>query len=474
MEKTNVPHVVFLPFPAEGHIKPTMRLAELLNHAGSQVTFVNTDYTHDRLMSHTDLMTSFHDRSPKFLFRSIPDGLRIDKLRSLLNLKDLLESLKAVAGPAFRQLLISISPCPTCIIVDGVMSFAAIDVAEELGIPVMAFRTQNASCLWTYFHLSKLVEEGEVPFPDENMDKSITCIPGFENVLRRRDLPTMCRVKTAEDPLLHFFIEQISFTTRASALILHTFDELEEQIISRLGSVYSKVYAIGPLHTLVNTRIKGSSSPSDSSHSSLWKEDRSCMTWLDSQPSRSVIYVSFGSLVSLTRDQVLEFRHGLVNSGKPFLWVIRPDLIVGVSGIDHDPMEFESGIKGRGFLVSWAPQEEVLAHPAVGGFLTHCGWNSTLESIVAGVPMICWPQISDQPVNSRCVSEVWKIGFDMKDPCDRSTVEKFVRDLMDNMSGEIMVSTDKIAKLARDSVKEDGSSYINLEKLIEDIRSLSL
>ncbi|TXG58720.1 hypothetical protein EZV62_016549 [Acer yangbiense] len=473
MEQTNVPHVMFLPLPAQGHIKPMMKLAELLNQAGSQVTFVNTDHNHDLLMSHTDL-TSFHDRSPNFLFRSIPDGLRPGKARSLSNCKELLDTLQAVARPAFRQLLISTSMRPTCIIADGIMSFAAIDVAEELGIPVVTFRTFNASCTWTYFHLSKLVEAGEVPFPDGNLDKSITCIPGYENVLRIRDLPSICRVEKADDPVLNFYMRETSTMTRASALILNTFHELEAPVISRLNSIFTKIYTIGPLHALYKSRTKDLMiSQSDSSNGvGLWKEDKSCMTWLDSQPLRSVIYVSFGSLVNLTRLQTLEFLHGLVNSGKPFLWVVRPDLIVGEFGID--PMELEMVTKERGFIVSWAPQEEVLGHPAVGGFLTHSGWNSTLESITAGVPMICWPQIADQQVNSRCVSEVWKIGFDMKDTCDRSTVEKLVRDLMDsNKREEIMKSTDEFARLANDSVKQGGSSYSNLEKLIEDIRSMS-
>ncbi|TKY69965.1 7-deoxyloganetic acid glucosyltransferase [Spatholobus suberectus] len=81
-------------------------------------------------------------------------------------------------------------------------------------------------------------------------------------------------------------------------------------------------------------------------------------------------------------------------------------------------------------MVGWAPQEEVLAHKAIGGFLTHSGWNSTLESVVAGVPMICWPYFADQQINSRFVSEVWKLGLDMKDVCDRHVVEKMVNDLM--------------------------------------------
>ncbi|KAK1562529.1 hypothetical protein Q3G72_013429 [Acer saccharum] len=263
MEQINVPHVVILPFPAQGHIKPMMKLAELLNHASSQVTFVNTNRNHDRLISHIDL-TSFHDRSPKFLFKSIPDGLRPEETISILNILQVLDTLQAVARPAFRELLISIisDQCrPTCIIADGIMSFAAIDVAEELGIPVITFRTYSASCTWTYFHLSKLVENGEVPFPDGNLDKSITCIPGYENVLlRRRDLPGYCRVENDDDPVLQFFIEQTRIMTRASALILNTFNELEAPMISRLGSFYSKVYTIGPLHTLIKSRIKNSSS----------------------------------------------------------------------------------------------------------------------------------------------------------------------------------------------------------------------
>ncbi|XVE96981.1 hypothetical protein REPUB_Repub02eG0271000 [Reevesia pubescens] len=170
---------------------------------------------------------------------------------------------------------------------------------------------------------------------------------------------------------------------------------------------------------------------------------------------------------------MLEFWHGLVNSGKPFLWVIRPNSITGEDDPGKILMELEERTKGNGLIVSWAPQEEVLAHPAVGGFLTHSGWNSTLESIYAGVPMICWPAVADQQVNSRCVSDVWKIGFDMKDSCEKLIVEKMVRDLMEDKREEIMKSMEEIAKQARESVNEGGSSYSNLGKLIEEIMSMT-
>jgi hypothetical protein len=148
------------------------------------------------------------------------------------------------------------------------------------------------------------------------------------------------------------------------------------------------------------------------------------------------------------------------------------DSIVGAEGESAIPTELLAGTKERGFFVEWAPQEDVLAHPAVGGFFTHNGWNSTLEGILAGVPMICWPQIGDQQINSRWVSDVWRIGLDMKDTCDRSTVERMIKTLMENRREEIIGSMDRIAKLAYDCVSQCGSSYHNLDKLIEDIRQV--
>ncbi|KAK7307269.1 hypothetical protein VNO77_40176 [Canavalia gladiata] len=123
-------------------------------------------------------------------------------------------------------------------------------------------------------------------------------------------------------------------------------------------------------------------------------------------------------------------------------------------------------------MVGWAPQEEVVAHKGVGGFLTHSGWNSTLESIVAGVPMICLPCFGDQYVNNKLVSEVWKLGLDMKDlVCDRNLVEKMVNDLMTHRREEFLNSAQTMAKLANQSVSPGGSSYSNLDRLIQYIKS---
>ena len=308
---------------------------------------------------------------------------------------------------------------------------------------------------------------------EDDMDRIVTGIPGMEGLLRRRDLPSIFR-QPLDDPFYKLMTEDPDATTQASALILNTFDDLESAILSHhLAPLFSKIYTIGPLGALLRSRTRDDMSRSLSSSSNIWQADRSCMTWLDTQPLGSVVYVSFGTLVIMTRDQLMELWHGLVNCGRPFLWVIRRDSVAGAEGDEHViPVELQEGTKGRCLLVDWAPQEDVLAHPSTGGFLTHGGWNAILESIVAGVPILCWPQFGDQLINGRFVSEVWRFGLEMKDTCDRSTVEMMIKTLMEDRRAEIMASMDRVAKLAHDCVNKSGSSYTNLDKLIEDIREV--
>ncbi|KAL5991634.1 hypothetical protein ACLOJK_012543 [Asimina triloba] len=307
---------------------------------------------------------------------------------------------------------------------------------------------------------------------DADLDHAITCVPGMETILRRRDLPSFCRAKQLTDPGLEIVRDETLRSAGATGIILNTFEDLEGPILSHVRAHFPTVYTIGPLHAHLKSRLNDSSESTHSS-SSLWKEDRSCMKWLHAQHPKSVLYVSFGSFAVVTRSELLEFWHGLVNSQTRFLWVIRPDLVNGTSEVGQIPEELLQATRERGFLVEWAPQQEILAHPAVGGFLTHSGWNSTLESVFAGVPMICWSFFADQQVNSRFVEQVWRNGLDMKDRCERGTVEKMVRELMHG-NVELRKSAAKMADLARKCVSRGGSSYTNMEKLIEAIRAMRL
>ncbi|KAI3875261.1 hypothetical protein MKX03_011145 [Papaver bracteatum] len=479
------PHVLIFPFPIQGHINSMLKLAEVLCISGISVTFVNTQRNHSRHLNFADVQSRFGG-FPRFRFEAIPDGLsdqpHSSGFSSLPDFLGLLDRVEKVMKPGFRELLTSDHRFKSdtrgpvsCILADGILGFA-IDVAHELGIPSISFRTISACGALCYLCLPKLIDNGEIPFKDEDMDRLIKNVPGMESFLRCRDLPSFCRAKDVKEPKLEFVITETSYSVKATAHILNTFEEIEAPIISHLRSSYwPNLYTIGPLNALLSTLRRSSSTHSSSvsvsSNASLYEEDRSCMTWLDKQPEKSVVYVSFGSLAMVSREQWLELWYGLVNSSHRFLWVRRPD---SLTDKDNEKSQISAELieatKERGYMVEWAPQEEVLNHLAVGAFLTHIGWNSTLESMVAGVPMICWPHSAEQPVNSRYVSEVWKIGMNMKDNCNRSTVEKFIRDIMGDKREELMKSTTKVSEMAQQSISCNGSSYHNYEALLDFVR----
>ncbi|CAK9171803.1 unnamed protein product [Ilex paraguariensis] len=467
------PHVLIFPLPLQGPVNSMFKVAELLCLAGFHITFLVTDYIYDRLLRHTSVQSRF-EHYPGFRFETISDGLSDDHTRSGVRIMEMFDSLKTITKPLFKEMLTSGRLSSetrrplTCIIADGIMGFTC-DVAEEIGIPIIYVRTISPCCLWVFFCLPKLIEADELPFKGNDLDTPIKSVPGMEGFLRRRDLPSFCRSGDLTDPNIQLYLPESQENTRAYGLVLNTFEDLEGPLLSHIRSLCPNLYTIGPLHTHLKTKLRSATTSYSTSSNSLWEEDRSCITWLDSKPLKSVIYVSFGSIAVMTKDQLMEFWHGLVNGGKPFLWVIRPDSIAGKDWESQIPAEISEGTKERGYIVGWAPQEEVLAHPSVGGFLTHSGWNSTLESIAAGVPMICWPYFADQQMNSRFVGEAWKLGLDMKDTCDRVIVEKMVKELMEVRKEEFQRSADQMAKLARQSLSEGGPSYCNLDRLIKDI-----
>ncbi|KAL5567649.1 hypothetical protein UlMin_024224 [Ulmus minor] len=467
------PRVLIFPLPIQGNVNSTLKLGELLALEGLHVTYLTTNHIHNRLLLYSNIQPRLSSY-PGFLFNTISDGLPPDHRRSFA---EVLFSMHATAKPLLREILVSDKfPSINCIISDAILGSFTNEIADELGIPIFHFCSISACCFWAYFPVPKLIETGELPVKGkEDMDRLIKGLPGMEGFLRCRDLPSFCQVSDTSDSHLQQLVQMTQHSARAKGIILNTFEDLEGPILSHIQTMCPKIYPIGPLHAHLKHRLnrKEEAAPPLKS-SSIFKVDRSCLEWLDAQPSKSVIYISFGSIATTTKEELMEFWYGLVNSKKRFLWVIRPDLVTGEGVGDRIPVELSDGTRERGVIVEWAPQEEVIAHEAVGGFVTHSGWNSTLESIVAEVPMICWPYFADQQINSRYVGEVWKFGMDMKDVCDRKVVEKMVNDLMVERREEFVRSTAVMAALARKSVSEGGSSYCNFDRLVKDIKVASI
>ena len=188
----------------------------------------------------------------------------------------------------------------------------------------------------------------------------------------------------------------------ADFILCNTVQELEPETISALQSE-RPFYAVGPIFPEGFTKSKIATS--------LWAES-DCTQWLDSKPAGSVLYISFGSYAHVSKEELEEIAYGVRDSEANFLWVLRSDI---VSSNDPDPLPrgFAEETKDRGLVVTWCCQIEVLAHKSVGGFLTHCGWNSTLESVWSEVPLLCFPLLTDQFTNRKLVVRDWRVGIDL-------------------------------------------------------------
>ncbi|KAJ1278984.1 hypothetical protein BS78_04G120200 [Paspalum vaginatum] len=472
------PHVVVLPYPEAGNINPALQIAKLLHRHGAYVTFVNTEHNHARVQD-TEGAAAVRGRDG-FCFEAIPDGLSVaDRAAQDYNI-GLCVSITTRGAAPFRALLARLVAEPgvppvTCVLTTLLMGFA-LDVAREQGIPTMAFWTCSAASFLADMRLPELEERGYVPLKDASyltnghLDTTvIDWIPGMPP-MRLGDFSSFVRTTDRDDFCLRLIASEANNCKKADALVLNTFDGLETDVLAALRTEYPRIYTIGPLGCLLQGDGDGGSSTGRGL--SLWKQDSECLAWLDAQEPRSVVYVSFGSIAVVTPEQLAEFAWGLAASGHPFLWCIRDGLVLGCSdGAAALPAAFAAETAGRGRVTSWCPQEQVLRHPAVGCFLTHSGWNSTCESMAAGVPMVCWPGFADQYTNCRYVCEAWGIGVRLDAEAKREQVAEHVKATM--ASEEMRRDAAKWKAEAEAAAGPGGSSYQNLRAMVRALGSSS-
>ncbi|KAJ9567997.1 hypothetical protein OSB04_003963 [Centaurea solstitialis] len=373
-------HVIFIPYPAQSHVKAMLKLAELLHRKGLQITFVNTEYIHKRLLDSAG-RNFFVNGLPDFRFETIPDGIpRSSEDDEGLEL--ILHSVETKLLAPFLELLAKLPTPPTCIISDGFVSVFTVDAAEKLGIPIMLYWTFSACGFMGLYQVQSLINKGLSPLQDESyltngfLETIIDWIPGMKGI-RLRDLPTNAWTTDHNDKLFKFTVEVTKNSDKVSNIIIHTFDALEDNIVNALSCMFPRhVYTIGPVQLLLDQTLgeKPHAEISNINGYSLRREEPECFQWLQSKEPNSVIYVNFGSLVAMSLAQLIEIGWGLVSSNHYFLWIIRSNLVVGDESTIL-PLELEEQMKKRGFIARWCSQEKVLNHSSIGGFLTHCGWG---------------------------------------------------------------------------------------------------
>ncbi|KAL5053956.1 hypothetical protein RYX36_034638 [Vicia faba] len=462
-------HIFFFPFMGHGHMRPTIDMAKLFAAKGVKSTIITTPLNEPIISKAVEkskiLGHNIHIQT--IPFPSSNAGLpneceNVDSIPSPEWFPTFCLATKMLQEPLEKLLL---EQHPDCIVADMFFPWAT-DSALKFGIPRLVF---HGTC---YFSLCaaecmRLYQ----PFRNVGSDSKsfvISNLPGEIKMTRLQIAP----FENWEEfegmaKLMHEVRES---ELKSFGVVVNSFYELENVYANYYRNVLGrKAWHIGPLP--------------------LWNKDAAisidqhqhvCLKWLDMMKPYSVVYVCHGSMAHFSNSQLREIAMGLEASEQKFIWVVRKSEDEGEEWL---PEGFEKRMEGKGMIIrGWAPQVCILEHEAIGAFVTHCGWNSVLEGVTAGVPMVTWPMASEQFYNEKLLSEVLKIGVPVGakkwvglvgDEVHWDALEKAVRRIMEGEEIEEMRKRVKVlSELAEKSVEEEGSSYCDLNALIEELSLL--
>ncbi|KAE8022884.1 hypothetical protein FH972_008645 [Carpinus fangiana] len=453
------PHVLLVTFPAQGHINPSLQFAKRLLLLGARVTFATTVFVHRRITKTPTL--------DGLSFATFSDGYD-DGVPPDISVDHYMSELKRRSSQALTDLILSSTNDGrsfTCLVCTTLIPWAA-DVARKLHLPSALLWIQPATVFNIYYYYFN--GYGDVITNSSNDPSCSIQLPGLP-FLSSHELPSFLLASNVYAFAVPTLQKQFEALKRQDnpRILVNTFDALEAEALRAIKEY--NLIAIGPL---IPSAFLDGRDPSDTSFGGdLFQTSKDYIEWLNSKPKSSVIYVSFGSLAVLTKQQKEEIARGLLDSGHPFLWVIRAK-----ENEEENEEDKLSCKEEKGMIVSWCSQVEVLSHPSLGCFVTHCGWNSTLESLVSGVPVVAFPQWSDQGTNAKLIEDVWKTGVRVTANEDgivegdeiKRCLELFIG-VGDRKGEEMRRNAKKWKDLAREACKEGGSSYENLKSFVDEI-----
>nr|BAD83701.1 anthocyanidin 3-O-glucosyltransferase [Iris x hollandica] len=449
------PHIALLAFPFGTHAAPLLSLAHSLAASAPPGTFFSF-VSSRRSVSSLSLSVSPSDN---IRFYEVSDGSPVLAPAAASGMLEDPEEevrlfMKETPGNYRRALEAAVEGCAgtrvTCIIADAFLWFVG-EIAAENGVGWVPLWTGGPCSFQAHLYTDLLRDRIGVG-EKADLDADLQFIPGLAS-LRVRDLPediVTGHLDGAFATMLYRMATELPRST--STIILNSFEGLHPEIDADLATKFRKPLPIGPLNLLFPSPAVPE--PVSSSR---------CLAWLDKFEPDTVVYVSFGTVVDLPPSELAELALGLESSGSPFLWSIKDPAKAKL------PAGFLDRTRDRGLLVPWIPQVAVLNHNAVAAFLSHCGWNSVLESMTCGVPMVCRPFLGDQMLNSKVVSQVWKVGVRLHNgPMTSTNVAEAIKTVVAGDEGKNM--RDRAAKMrekATGSVRPDGSSVRNLNTLLE-------
>ncbi|CAN4104582.1 unnamed protein product [Withania somnifera] len=439
-------HVLLVTFPGQGNINPCIQFSKNLIKLGVNVTF-STSLTAFNRISNLPTIQGL-------TFAPFSDGFDGNFVWSMNNFHEFNASLRTHGSEFMKNLVEDRAKegRPFKRIIYTTLTAWIGLLAKTIDVPSTFLWIQPATVLDVYYYFFNGYEDS---IRNCSKDQSLE-LPGLP-LLSRRDFPSFV-FSDSNDWTVVAMKEHVELLNSEinQTVLVNTFDALEFDALKVIENLF--------LH---------GNDPSDTSFGADMRQDsRDYMDYLDSKAKESVIYVAFGSYSQLPDQLMEEIAQGLVLCKMPFLWVIRE----GPNGEKpFEKLSCKEELEVLGKIVSWCSQVGVLQHPSLACFLTHCGWNSSMESLASGLPVVACPLWNDQLCNVKLIQDVWKTGVRVN-ANDEGIIERneFARCIEivvgDGEKGEeVRTNAKKWRDLAKDAVKEDGSSNVNLKAYVNEV-----
>lgn len=452
MRENRRSHILALPYPVQGHISPMLQFCRRLDSKGVKASLAITKHIINTLNpksdGHVHLLT-------------ISDGFDDGGFSEAESIAAYLASLEATGSHALGDLIEQYAGTDnpiTCIVYDSFFPWC-LNVAKKYGILGASFFTQTCGVNYVYY----LAHHGKLSMP---VSSPLIDIPGLPP-LDISDLPSFVGSPESYPDYVELVLKQNSNLHQTDFVLVNTVYELEDKVVDAMAKE-CPLLTIGP--TVPSIYVDNRISYDREYGLSLYHHDPTTTNWLSTKPPRSVVYVSFGSMANLSNEQMEELAWGLKQSDCHFLWVVR------ASEEGKLPKGFANEVAAKGLIVRWSPQLEVLSSEVIGCFFTHCGWNSTLEALAMGVPMIGMPQWTDQPMHAKLVEAVWRVGVrvnvNKEGLVRREEIAGRIIEVMEGEKRKEFIDNAQMWKgLVKTAMSQDGSSDRNIDEFVSKISS---